>query len=201
MREIFKMVVVLSAICLVAGLLLGTVKQATLSRIEEQVLIYVQGPALKNVLKNFDNNPIADRQQFDVGKTDTRVTVFPAISKGCLTGVAIEGFGKGYGGDIGVMVGFDLKKDQLTGIKITTMKETPGIGTCIGKDDFTAQFFGHPLSNLALKSQKGNIDAVSGATFSSKGAVDAVQKSANIYTTIKPEILMSWKHMKKGRSK
>ncbi len=51
------------------------------------------------------------------------------------------------------------------------------------------------MSNLALKSQKGDIDAVSGATFSSKGAVDAVQKSVNIYTTIKPEILRSWKHM------
>ena len=195
MREIFKMVVVLSAICLVAGFLLGTVKQATFSRIEEQVLICVQGPALKNVLKNFDNNPIADRQQFAVGKTDTRVTVFPAISKGYLTGVAIEGSGRGYGGDIGVMVGFDLKKDQLTGIDITTMKETPGIGTSIGKNNFTAQFFGHPLNNLALKSQKGNIDAVSGATFSSKGAVDAVKKSVTIYTTIKPEILMCWKHM------
>ena len=191
-----KMIVVLSVICLAAGLLLGTVKQATLSRIEEQVLICVKGPALKNVLKNFDNNPIADRQQFKVGKTDTQVIVFPAISKGCLTGVAIEGFGKGYGGDIGVMVGFDLKKDELTGIGITTMKETPGVGTSISKDDFTEQFFGHPVSNLSLKSQKGDIDAVSGATFSSKGAVDAVQKSVNIYTAIKPEILTSWKYMK-----
>ena len=193
MREIIKMILVLSAICLVAGLLLGTVKQATLSRIEEQVLICVQGPALNNVLKHFDNNPIADRQQFKVGKTDTQVTVFPAISKGYLTGVAIEGFGKGYGGDIGVMVGFDLKKDELTGINITTMKETPGVGTSISKDDFTEQFFGHPVSNLALKSLKGDIDAVSGATFSSKGAVDAVQKSVEIYTTLKPEILRSWK--------
>jgi len=191
-----KMIVVLSVICLAAGLLLGTVKQVTLNRIEEQVLICVQGPALKNVLKNFDNNPITERKKFKVDQTDTQVIVFPAISKGCLTGVAIEGFGKGYGGDIGVMVGFDLKKDELTGINITTMKETPGVGTSISKDDFTEQFFGHPVSNLALKSQKGDIDAVSGATFSSKGAVDAVQKSVNIYTTIKPEILTSWKHMK-----
>jgi len=191
-----KMIIVLSVICLAAGLLLGTVKQVTLNRIEEQVLICVQGPALKNVLKNFDNNPIAERKKFKVDQTDTQVIVFPAISKGCLTGVAIEGFGKGYGGDIGVMVGFDLKKDELTGINITTMKETPGVGTSISKDDFTEQFFGHPVSNLALKSQKGDIDAVSGATFSSKGAVDAVQKSVNIYTTIKPEILTSWKYMK-----
>lgn len=196
MREIIKMILVLSAICLVAGLLLGTVKQATLSRIEEQVLICVKGPALNNVLKNFDNNPIADRQQFKIGKTNTQVTVFPAISKGYLTGVAIEGFGKGYGGDIGVMVGFDLKKDELTGISITTMKETPGVGTYISKNDFTEQFFGHPVSNLALKSQKGDIDAVSGATFSSRGAVAAVQKSTNIYTTIKPEILKSWERTK-----
>ena len=191
-----KMIVVLSVICLAAGLLLGTVKQVTLNRIEEQVLICVQGPALKNVLKNFDNNPITERKKFKVDQTDTQVIVFPAISKGCLTGVAIEGFGKGYGGDIGVMVGFDLKKDELTGINITTMKETPGVGTSISKDDFTEQFFGHPVSNLALKSQKGDIDAVSGATFSSKGAVAAVQKSVNIYTTIKPEILTFWKYMK-----
>jgi len=191
-----KMIVVVSVICLAAGFLLGTVKQVTLKRIEEQVLICVQGPALKKVLKNFNNSPITERKKFKVDQTDTQAIVFPAISKGCLTGVAIEGFGKGYGGDIGVMVGFDLKKNQLTGIRVTTMKETPGVGTSISKDDFTEQFFGHPVSKLVLKSQKGDIDAVSGATFSSRGAVDAVQKSVNIYTAIKLEILASWKHIK-----
>ena len=194
MREIFKMILVLSVICLAAGFLLGTVKQATLKRIEEQVLVCVQGPALKNVLKDFDNNPIADRRKFKIDEKAAQVTIFPAMKKGYLAQVAIEAFGKGYGGDIGVMVGFDLKKNELTGIGITTMKETPGIGTYVGEDSFTEQFFEHPLNGLALKSQKGDIDAVSGATFSSKGAVDAVQKAVNIYTNLKDEIITSWEH-------
>jgi len=96
MREMIKMIIVLSVICLAAGLLLGTVKQVTLNRIEEQVLICVQGPALKNVLKNFDNNPITERKKFKVDQTDTQVIVFPAISKGCLTGVAKKDSAKYY---------------------------------------------------------------------------------------------------------
>jgi electron transport complex protein RnfG len=184
MREMVSMVVVLALICGLSALVLATLKQATANRIEEQVLTYVQGPALEQVLPGHDNDPIAQRKKFRLPGRELPVTVFPARKDGELVAVALETMGKGYAGDIGVMVGFDMGDDTLTGIGITTMKETPGVGTAVAKHGFTGQFRDHPLQNLQLAANGGSIDAVSGATYSSQGAMEAVRKAADLYTTL-----------------
>jgi len=193
MREIIKMVVVLSLISGLSGAVLAWLKDATKDRIEEQVLTYVQGPALEQVFPPHDNNPITDRKRFEVpGAPGESITIFPAMKDGKLAGYALETFGQGYGGDIGVIVGFDAGKDALTGIGVTTMKETPGLGTNVAKHGFTTQFAGHPLEKLELKSKGGSIDAVSGASYSSTGAVTAVQKAVALRDKLKDEIAKTW---------
>lgn len=190
MLAIVKMIVVLSAICGIAGFGLSYLKMSTAQRIEEQVLTYVQGPAILKVFQNIENSPIADRKTFSL-PDGGKVTVFPARRGGKLIGVAIENFGKGFGGDVGIMVGFDTGRDVLVGIGVTTMKETPGLGTLIAAPAFVDQFPGKGL-NVQLKNQGGAIDAVSGATISSSGAVTAVGNAARIYTTLKPQIVQQW---------
>ncbi|WP_272700738.1 RnfABCDGE type electron transport complex subunit G [Desulfovibrio sp. Fe33] len=186
MREIVNMIVVLSLICAASGTLLVNLKRATRERIEQQVLVNVQGPALMAVLEGCDNDPIAER------RTVGGVTVFPARRDGRLVGVAFETFAPGYSGDIGVMTGFDLGADRLIGIGVTTQTETPGVGTRIMKPAFLKQFKGHGLDAMALSSKSGDIDAVAGATFSSSGAVDAVRKALDVYRDIKPQIADLW---------
>jgi len=186
MREILHMLVVLSLICAASGTILVNIKQATRDRIEQQVLTYVQGPALKSVLKDCDNDPIAERQEID------GVTVFPAKRDGKLVGVALETFSAGYSGDIGVIVGFDLQDDRLLGIGITTQTETPGLGSKVTKPAFTRQFTGHGLESMDLASRGGDIDGVAGATYSSGGTVDAVRKAIGIYRGLKPRIATLW---------
>lgn len=190
MLAIVKMIVVLSAICGIAGFGLAYLKQSTAGRIEEQVMTYVQGPAILKVFQNIENSPIADRKKFTLPDGAT-VTVFPAKRGGKLVGVAIEHFGKGFGGDVGIMVGFDTGRDTLVGIGVTTMKETPGLGTLISAPNFSEQFAGKALP-IALKTQGGSIDAVSGATISSTGAVTAVSNAAKVYTALKPQIVQQW---------
>lgn len=191
MAAIVKMLVVLSAICGIAGFALSYLKMVTAPIIEEQVLTYVQGPALKRVFTDIDNAPVAERKKFTL--PDGRsVTVFPARKDGKLVGVALENFGKGFGGDVGVMVGFDPARDVLVGIGVTTMKETPGIGTLVADGGFTEQFAGKGL-NIGLKSQGGVIDAISGATVSSGGATLAVANAAKDYAALKADILKAWK--------
>ena len=194
MREIFRMIGVLSLICSLSGLLLATVKQATRTKIEDQVLTYVQGPAIRGVLSDYDNNPIADRKKFEIPGGEGSVTVFPAMKNGHLKMLAMETGAPGFGGDIGVMVGFNLEQNVITGIGMTTMKETPGIGTRVAKHGFTEQFKDHPLEGLALTSRDGTIDAVSGATISSTGAVNAVSRAVRIYGALKNEITANWSH-------
>jgi electron transport complex protein RnfG len=186
MREIINMIVVLSLICAASGTLLVNLKRATKDKIEQQVLVNVQGPALLSVLKGCDNDPIAERKVVD------GVTVFPARRAGKLVGVAFEAAAAGYSGDVGVMVGFDLDADRLIGIGITTQTETPGVGTRIMKPAFLKQFKGHKVDTLALSSKGGDIDAVAGATYSSSGAVDAVRKALTVYKGIKPQIADLW---------
>ncbi|WP_319543236.1 RnfABCDGE type electron transport complex subunit G [uncultured Pseudodesulfovibrio sp.] len=186
MREIIHMLVVLSVICASSGALLVNLKQSTKDQIEQQVLTYVQGPALLSVLENHDNNPIAERVTID------GVTVFPALRDGKLVGVAVETFAPGYSGDIGVMVGFDVQKDELLGIGITTQTETPGLGTRITAPSFVAKFKSHGLESMNLTSKGGDIDGISGATYSSVGTVDAVRRAIELYQSIKPKISTQW---------
>ncbi len=190
MKEMIKMMIVLSLICGISGASLAALKKATAPTIEEQVLTYVQAPAIESVLSSFDNNPIKDRKKFNVNGKE--ITVFPAMKSGQLTGVAFETSGKGYGGNIGVMIGFDMDTMTLSGIGITTMKETPGLGSRVAGHGYTTQFKGHSIESINLKKNGGDIDAVAGATISSTGTVSAVQDAIAIFTTLKSKLAGGW---------
>ena len=62
MLAIIRMIVVLSSICGLSGFALSYLKISTAPRIEEQVLTYVQGPAILKVFADIDNSPIAERK-------------------------------------------------------------------------------------------------------------------------------------------
>ena len=190
MREMLRMIFVLSLICGLSGLTLATIRQATSEQIEEQVLTFVQGPALEQIFTDYDNNPVKDRKVFNLPSGP--VTVFPALKDGKLTGVAIEAFGKGYGGDIGVMVGFATDGSKLEGIGITTMKETPGLGARLVEPAYRDQFEDHSMDKIALKKQGGDIAAISGATISSTGSVAAVNDAIKIFNQIKDKLPAAW---------
>jgi len=184
------MILVLSLICGLSGLTLASVRQATNERIEEQVLTFVQGPSLEQIFSDYDNNPVKDRKTFDLPSGP--ITVFPALKNGKLTGVAFETFGKGYGGDIGVMVGFDIDGSKLEGVGITTLKETPGLGARVVEPEYRDQFKGHSTASIALKKQGGDIQAISGATISSTGTVAAVNDAVKIFNQIKDKLPTAW---------
>ena len=56
---------------------------------------------------------------------------------------------------------------------------------------FTSQFSGFKTP-VALKANGGDVDAVSGATISSTGAVEAVNRAAKAYAALKTELLGAW---------
>ena len=96
--------------------------------------------------------------------------------------VALEGFGSGFGGELGVMVGFRLDTGDLVGIGVTTHSETPGVGTRVTEESFTLQFRGKSgAGNFKIKKDGGEIDAVSGATLSSRAAADAIAQANAFY--------------------
>lgn len=191
MNEAIKMIAVLTLFCGLSSVTLASLKDVTGNRIEEQVLTYVQGPAIEQVLKGYENSPVKDRKKFMIPGTGQEITVFPAIKDGRLSGVALETASKGYGGEVGVMVGFNIKDLNLSGIGITTMKETPGVGSRVAKHGFTNQFRKHPLE-VELTSKGGSIEGIAGATISSTASVEAVKKAVNIFNKIRPQLNNAW---------
>ena len=192
MMELIRMVVVLSLLTGTAGLALSGLKVWTDPIIEGQVMTYVQGPALLQIFADADNDPIADRKKLpNPENPEEQIVVFPALKGGALQAVAIETSAGGFGGDIGVMVGIDVASDNLAGISITTHKETPGLGSRTAEPGFTRQFIGHG-KDVALSSKGGDIDAVSGATISSTGVVEAVNKAVNLYAQLAGDIKKTW---------
>ncbi|QJB57975.1 RnfABCDGE type electron transport complex subunit G [Pseudodesulfovibrio sp. zrk46] len=190
MRDMLKMVLVLSLICGISGLTLATVREATKNRIEEQVLTYVQGPALAQVFTDYNNNPVKDRKTFDTA--DGPITVFPALKDGKLTGVAFEQFSGGYGGPVGVMIGLSVDGSKVEGIGITTMKETPGLGARASEADYRDQFRNQPANDIALTKDGGKIQAISGATITSVATVTAVNNAIKIFQQLKDKLPTAW---------
>lgn len=182
-------VIVLTAICAVAGTALAALKVATAEQIELQVLSNVQSPALYKMFPAPSNDPVAERKKFTMADGSV-VTAFPVYENNKLTAVVLEGFGIGYGGDLGTLVAFNLDNDTINRIGISIFKETPGFGTKILTSRFLNQFSGR--TSVALKSEGGEIDGVSGASFSSKGAVTGVQQAIGMFGELKGELVKAW---------
>ncbi|HKK90743.1 MAG TPA: RnfABCDGE type electron transport complex subunit G [Desulfobacteraceae bacterium] len=188
MREMISMVVVLTVLSAFAGGLLAAVKSGTEKRIENQILKFQKAPAIRQILSDVANDPMKDR--FKIQDKDQSITFFVGKQENS-TAVAFETKGKGYGGDIGLMVGIDLGSDEVVGMRVTTHAETPGLGSR-AKDDtsFVSQFAGLSIKEavFAVKNNGGDINAMSGATVTSKGLCVAASRAQELYLELKPEI-------------
>jgi len=188
MGEMIKMVVVLTFLSSLSGGLLAYVKENTAQRIEDQVLQFVKGPTLKSLFKDAENDPLSDR--FTIERDKESMTFFVAKLDGKTQTVAFEAFGKGYGGDVGLMVAVDVATDKIYGVGVTTHSETAGLGST-AKDDpsFGAQFAGQTLLEpIQVTGDGGKINALSGATITSRAVCVAATQAGDMYKSLKPEI-------------
>ena len=186
-KEYFKMILVLSIIAMICGFLLSTVRTMTEEKIEEQILVNIKGPAIQSVLSQSSNNPIVDR--IEIVHDGVPLAVFMGKKDGDVWGVAFETDGAGYGGRIGVMLGIDIGQSVISGIGILTHQETPGLGSMISETIFTDKFKGRSINDVfKVKKDNGTIDAISGATNSSRGVCEAVEKGLAVYSKIREEI-------------
>ena len=188
MREMIKMVVVLTILSCFSGGVLAYLRNSTQERIDNQVLEFVKGPAVRTIFEGAGNNPIADR--FTLKDGDVERTFFVAVFDGEPRGVAFETSGKGYGGDVGLMVGIDVKDNKLMGVGVTTHGETPGMGAKAKTDPtFVSQFKGLALEEpFKVTADGGSINAISGATITSRAVSAAATSAEDIYQKLKPQI-------------
>jgi electron transport complex protein RnfG len=197
MREMIKMVIVLTILSCFSGGLLAYIRNNTQERIDNQVLEFVKGPAIRSIFEGATNDPIKDR--FSIKDGDVERTFFVGVFDGEPRGVAFETSGKGFGGDVGVMTGFDVKDNKLLGVSVTTHSETPGMGARAKSDpSFTAQFKGLSLEKpYKVTADGGSINALSGATITSRAVSAATTNADEIYQKLKSQIADNLKKFKK----
>ena len=188
MREMIKMVIVLTILSCFSGGVLAYLRNNTQERIDNQVLEFVKGPAIRGIFEGASNDPITDR--FTIKDGEVERTVFVAVLDGEPRGVAFETSGKGYGGDVGLMVGIDVKDNKLIGVGVTTHGETPGMGAKAKSDpNFVAQYKGLGLDKpIAVNQDGGSISAISGATITSRAVSKAATEASEIYKKYKSQI-------------
>ncbi|MBW1886026.1 MAG: RnfABCDGE type electron transport complex subunit G, partial [Deltaproteobacteria bacterium] len=102
-------------------------------------------------------------------------------AQGQVTGVAVKAAAAGFQDIITLLYGFDPSTGKLLGMKVLESKETPGLGDKIEKDlAFVAQFQGATPPLAAVKRASGalgEIDAITGATISSRTVVRIINQS------------------------
>ncbi|MDD5382526.1 MAG: FMN-binding protein [Candidatus Margulisbacteria bacterium] len=100
----------------------------------------------------------------------SKKAVLPPSGKG----QAIAVSPRGYGGPIEMLVGVD-PVGKVSGVKILSQRETPGLGANIVKPKFLDQFKGKSLKD-PLEPKK-DIDAITGATISSRAVCVGVKEA------------------------
>jgi len=177
-----NMVVSLFVITIISGFSLGYVNELTVGpiakgKIERKVV------ALKKVLPAFDNNPVEQVIMLKSEFAKDSVEVYPAFKNGEFVGAAVIGATeKGFSGLIKIMVGF-TPDGIIQNIQVLEQKETPGLGTKMKDEKFLAQFREKNPSvfNLKVTKDGGEVDALTGATITTRAFGEAVQMAYDAF--------------------
>jgi len=136
-----------------------------------------------------DNDLLADRVMLQ------DQTVYQARKSGAVEAVAFETRGKGYAGDIVLIMGVD-KQGGLLGVRVLAHAETPGLGDKIevAKSSWIKGFDGLsfaklPLEKWKVKKDGGHFDQFSGATITPRGVVAAVRQGLTFFIDNKQALL------------
>ncbi|MBQ2603710.1 MAG: RnfABCDGE type electron transport complex subunit G [Acutalibacteraceae bacterium] len=124
--------------------------------------------------------------------TDNTAECYKALDKdGNIIAYAISASVKGYGGTIKVMTGIDNDGNLIAVNVYDNSSETPGLGAKTSESEFTDGFkTQYPKNGFAVSKDAEKypsavtVDAVTGATISSRAAVSAVNIALDIFDEV-----------------
>ena len=97
------------------------------------------------------------------------------------------------------MVAINVEEDKVVGASVTTHSETPGLGAT-AKDDpaFASQFKGLSINDaFKVTTDGGQVNAMSGATITSRAVCAAATEAGGIYQRMKPQLTEKLKEFNK----
>ena len=114
---------------------------------------------------------------------------YAGLAGGEAVGYVFETEASGYGGAVSVMTGID-SEGSVTGVVILAHEETPGLGANAEKEDFLQQYQ-QPAPDGGFEvikyqtPQEGQVEAITGATITTRAVTDAVNQAIAQYQEIK----------------
>jgi electron transport complex protein RnfG len=185
-----SMIKVLGTVSLVCGALIVGSNITTLARIRQnqEIIMRESVTALLPGLQKqviYGVEPSGDLKILPGVEGENVKRMFAGYdSSGKFLGVVIEASDRGYADIISAMYAYVPDKKMVTGFQVVDMRETPGLGSRIGSDEKFAENFKqldatHPIKTVkhGTKQNPWEIDAISGATISSRAVGRMLQKS------------------------
>lgn len=162
---------VLTIICIVVTLALSSANLLTEDTIKE-LQVQNEKAAMSKVMEG-------EYQETTITIDDHEITYNIVKKDDKIIGYIFKTSAKGYGGEISVMTAVNYDATVAAVEILDASGETPGLGQNVTNADWYAQFEGRPHDVVAIKgggAEKVNneIDAVTGATISSKAVTKAV---------------------------
>lgn len=178
MREYLKLGMVLAIITSIAGVLLGVANDVTKDAIaensklnkEDLAIIMPQATSVEELDKELQGNILE---------------VFEGKNGSDGVGYLFKVTTKGFHGPVDMMIAIS-NDSKLTGIKILSHSETPGLGAKITEEKFTSRFSDVSIENgISIvknsPSKDNEIEGVTGASISSKAVGTAVNEVVNYF--------------------
>ncbi len=178
MKDMFKITMPLVVIFVVAGVIMGLTYQRTYpvrfqaEKKEKEEALKEMAPTASDPIKPAGLWKAADNKDHEY---------YRATAGGNPVADIAETAGKGYSSYIKMLV--SLSPDmKISDVKVLDMNETPGLGDQVLEKSFLDQFKGKSLSQIVLikGETKDNIQAISGATYSSRGVTNGVKDAVQM---------------------
>lgn len=176
-KEILKPTLTLFVICLVTAALLAATNLMTHDKII-QMNRQTESASRQVVLPGTKDFEDSKDGTYTVGKNGSEITGYVFTTKA-----------KSYGGDLSVMTGIS-KGGKVTGVVILSISDTPGLGLNAEKENFRNQYKqAVPAKEFeVIKSgaaTAGQINAMTGATITSKAVTKCVNEAVAAYQKVK----------------
>ena len=190
MNKIIKNTIILTVITLVSGLLLGLAYEVTkdpIAQSEENA----KREAWQAVFPDADltafeetdvDTDVADQVIADLG-IDATIDEVCTVDGGDTGYVITATDSEGYGGDIQVVVGITAD-GTVSGISFLSISETAGLGMNAQNESFYGQYVGVQTDYCYVSKDGGEgepIDAISGATITSRAVTGAVNAALGYF--------------------
>jgi len=190
-KYLIKLTVTLFLTCVVVAGMLGAVNMVTKDKIAAINLEKTQ-TAMKAVVADPDNSTFSDALALSAEMTDaalagggTLTEAYEVLVGGAPAGHALKVVASGSQGSIEMMVGLDVD-GVVTGVSVVKHAETAGIGTKVVDNEpnnkgvgVLDQFVGKSAADGTLN-VGSNVDAITGATVSTKGITAGVNAALSV---------------------